>query len=42
MDQVGNLMGNTDSSLVLHHEIQQDPAVQSFLEGEDFSPGSEI
>ena len=43
VDQAGNLMGNTDSGLISHHEeIQQDPAVQSFLEGEDFSLGSEF
>ncbi len=43
VDQAGNLMGNTDSGLISHHEeIHQDPAVQSFLEGEDFSLGSEF
>jgi len=42
VDQAGNLIRNNDSNLVLHHEeIRQDPAVQSFLEGEDFSQGSE-
>lgn len=42
VDQAGNLIGHTDSNLVLHHEeIRQDPAVQSFLKGEDFSQGSE-
>ena len=42
VDQAGNLIGNTDPSLVSHpEEIRQNPAVQSFLEGEAFSPGSE-
>ncbi len=42
VDQAGNLIGHTDSNLVLNHEeIRQDFAVQSFLEGEDFSQGSE-
>ena len=42
VDHAGNLIRNTDSSYVLHNEdIRQDPAVQSFLEGEDFSQGSE-
>ncbi|GAB6154177.1 PAS domain-containing sensor histidine kinase [Desulfosporosinus burensis] len=42
VDQAGNLIGHTDSNQVLQHmEIRQDPAVQSFLEGEDYSSGSE-
>jgi len=42
VDQTGRLIGNTDSNLVLHHEeIRENPAVQSFMEGEAFSPGSE-
>jgi len=42
VDQAGNLIGHTDSNLVLHHEeIREDPAVQSFLEGEDSSQGNE-
>ncbi|MDR3586706.1 MAG: ATP-binding protein [Desulfosporosinus sp.] len=42
VDQAGNLIGNIDSSLALHQEeIRQDPAVQSFLDGEAFSQGSE-
>lgn len=42
VDHDGNLIGNTDTSLVSHHEeIRQNPAVQSFLEGEASSPGSE-
>ncbi|MDA8222211.1 PAS domain-containing sensor histidine kinase [Desulfosporosinus sp.] len=42
IDQAGNLIGHTDSKLVLdHEEIHEDSAVQSFLEGEDFSQGSE-
>lgn len=42
VDQAGNLIGHTDTNLVLHHmEIRQNPAVQSFLEGEDFSQGNE-
>jgi len=42
VDQAGNLIGTTDSSLSLHlEELRQDPAVQTFLEGEAFSHGSE-
>jgi len=42
VDQAGNLFGSTDSNLTLHpEEIRQDPPVQSFLEGEAFSHGSE-
>ncbi|MDR3601854.1 MAG: ATP-binding protein [Desulfosporosinus sp.] len=42
VDQAGNLIRNTESSLILHNgEIRQDPAVQSFLEGENSSQGSE-
>ena len=42
VDQTGNLIGHTDSNLVLHHEeIRQDPIVQYFLDGEDLSRGSE-
>lgn len=42
VDQSGNLIGHTDSSLFSQQrEIRQDPAVQSFLEGETFSQGSE-
>ncbi len=42
VDQAGNLIGHTDSNLIFDdEEIRQEPAVQSFLEGEDFSQGSE-
>ena len=42
VDQAGNLIGKIDSSFVLHpEEIRQDPAVQSFLEGEASSQGNE-
>jgi len=42
VDQAGNLIGHTDSNLILYHEeFRNEPAVQSFLEGEDFSQGSE-
>ncbi|SPF54053.1 HAMP domain protein [Candidatus Desulfosporosinus infrequens] len=42
VDQAGNLIGKIGSSLSLQQEeIRQDAAVQSFLEGEASSPGSE-
>ena len=42
VDQAGNLMGHTNSNLdSQREEVRQDPAVQSFLEGTDFSQGIE-
>ncbi|WP_407313983.1 ATP-binding protein [Desulfosporosinus sp. SB140] len=42
VDQAGNLIGNTGSGLGLHSvEIPQNPAVHSFLEGENSSAGSD-
>ena len=42
VDQAGNYIGHTNSKFDMRHEeIHQDPAVQNFLAGEDFSKGSE-
>ena len=42
VDEAGNFIGHANSNFVMQHEgIRQDPAVQSFLEGEALSHGSE-